>query len=121
LTEIENPGFSKEKIKELIRPILYGISGYVGGQILPAVFSNLTLGSVKLVPDVVGATTRQPLLWDRLLPNPTFSPGILYGLLWAVLPVVILFIALAVSRAWKFNWLQGWPWQPLPVPSLSSG
>ena len=56
---------------------------------------------------MVTSTTRQPLLWDRLFPNPTYAPGILYGLLWAALPLVILLVALIIKKAWKVNWLQG--------------
>ena len=107
LLAIEAPGFSKNKIKELVKPVVLSISGYFGGQILLPLVRNLSTATVKLLPDVVSSTTRQPLLWNRLFPNPTYPPGILYGLLWAVLPVVLLLIALAVQRAWKVNWLQG--------------
>lgn len=36
--------------------------------------------------------SRQPLLWDRLLPNETYTPGILLGLALAVLPLILLVI-----------------------------
>ena len=107
LLAIESPAFSKDKLKELVKPLVLGISGYFGGQILLPLVRNLSTSTVKLLPDVVSSTTRQPLLWNRLFPNPTYPPGILYGLLWAILPVVLLLIALAVQRAWKINWLQG--------------
>ncbi|REG11552.1 hypothetical protein [Pelolinea submarina] len=106
LLEIEAPGFSKDKIKELIKPVVLGISGYFGGQILLPLLRNLSTSTVKLLPDVVSSTTRQPLLWNRLYPNPTYPPGILYGIMWASLPLVILLIVLAAKRAWKVNWLQ---------------
>ena len=106
LLAIEAPGFSKEKVKQLVKPVVLGISGYLGGQILPPIIRNLSTSSVKLLPDVVSSTTRQPLLWNRLYPNPTYPPGILYGIMWASLPLVILLIVLAAKRAWKINWLQ---------------
>lgn len=107
LLAVESPDFSKDGLKKLVKPVVLGISGYFGGQILPSIIKNLSVSSVKLIPDVVGSATRQPLLWERLLPNPTFPPGILYGLLWAALPVVVVLTALLAARAWKINWIQG--------------
>ena len=107
LLAIDAPAFTKDKLKELVKPLVLGISGYIGGQILPPILRNLSTSTVKLLPDVVSSTTRQPLLWSRLFPNPTYPPGILYGLLWAALPVVLLLVALAVKRVWKVNLLQG--------------
>ncbi len=40
--------------------------------------------------NVVTMADRQPLIWSRLLPNPTFAPGILLGALLAVGPVFLL-------------------------------
>ena len=107
LLAAERPDFSKEGIKKLVKPIVLGLSGYVGGQILPPIIKNLSTSKVKLFPDVVTSTTRQPLLWDRLFPNSTYAPGILYGLLWAALPLIVLLVTLIIKRAWKVNWLQG--------------
>jgi hypothetical protein len=101
------PDFSKAGLKKLIRPIVLGLSGYVGGQILPFIINSLSNSGASLLPDVVRSTTRQPLLWNRLYPNPTYPPGILYGLLWASLPLIVLILALVIKRAWKINWLQG--------------
>ena len=107
LLEIKKPELSKDGWKQLIKPATLGVSGYVGGQILPPLIRNLSASTLKFLPDVVTSTTRQPLLWDRLFPNPTFGPGILYGLLWASLPLIVLLAALLIKRAWKVNWLQG--------------
>ncbi len=41
-------------------------------------------------PAMVGISVRQPLIWSRLWPNPTFAPGILLGILLAVGPVFLL-------------------------------
>ena len=107
LLAVKDPDFSKEGLKKLVKPVVLGLSGYLGGQILPPIIKNLNTSKVKIFPDVVTSTTRQPLLWDRLFPNPTYAPGILYGLLWAALPLVILLVALLIKKAWKVNWLQG--------------
>ena len=107
LLAVKDPDFSKESLKKLVKPITLGLSGYLGGQILPPIIKNLNTSKVKIFPDVVTSTTRQPLLWDRLFPNPTYAPGILYGLMWAALPIIILLVVLLIKRAWKINWLQG--------------
>lgn len=48
----------------------------------------------------------QPLLWQRLLPNPTFAPGILIALAFAAGPLIILMIWMAATKRWQLNWLQ---------------
>jgi hypothetical protein len=62
--------------------------------------------ALRLLPNPAASTTRQPLLWERLFPNPTFPPGILGGLAWATLPMVIWMAVLLISRKWSVNWLQ---------------
>ena len=47
--------------------------------------------------------TSQPLLWQRLLPNPTFGPGILLALFTAAGPLIILCLYLYKTGAWKLN------------------
>jgi hypothetical protein len=51
--------------------------------------------------------TRQPLLWERLLPNATYPLGILLGILLVTLPLVILLIYLVRTRRWQLDWLRG--------------
>lgn len=51
--------------------------------------------------------SRQPLLWERLLPNPTYRPGIVIALLLAIVPLIILLNYLIWTRRWKINWFQG--------------
>ena len=47
--------------------------------------------------------SNQPLLWERLLPNPTYGLGILLGLILAVGPLLLLLFILSKSKAWKLN------------------
>lgn len=54
--------------------------------------------------------TRQPLLWDRLWPNETYSMGIVFGLLLAIVPLLILLFGLAWKANWRFSW-----WQNLAI------
>jgi len=115
-----NPGFSKGQWKRLVRPVSLGLAGYFGGQFMPQLVAwvqgNPASAAVALVIDPSRGLTRQPLLWDRLFPNSTYTPGILLGTLWATLPVVIVLIWLALKGGWKVNL-----WQALGmvVPSLA--
>ncbi|MDO9546678.1 MAG: hypothetical protein Q7J07_08015 [Pelolinea sp.] len=105
---ISGPSFKKKNLRQLVKPIILGIAGYLGGQLLPSVIRAFTNQlQVKFLPNPVASTTRQPLLWDRLFPNPTYPPGIILGLVWAAMPVVIFLIILVIKKSWKINWLQG--------------
>jgi hypothetical protein len=56
------------------------------------------------VGELVG---RQPLLWERLLPNPTNPLGIVFSLLLAVGPLTALILVLAKRSHWRLNiWQQ---------------
>jgi hypothetical protein len=59
-----------------------------------------------LIIDPTSAVVRQPLLWDRMLPNSTYTAGILLGTLWAGLPLVVLLVWLYWKRIWRPNTLQ---------------
>lgn len=48
----------------------------------------------------------QPLLWYRLFPNSTYTPGILLGTFIASGPAFILVTGLAVTRKWKMDFIQ---------------
>jgi len=47
--------------------------------------------------------TDQPLLWDRLWPNPTNELGIVLELILAAAPIIILLIFLIYTKRWKLN------------------
>ena len=53
-----------------------------------------------------GVLYSQPLLWYRLLPNATYTEGIILGLVIAIIPLLVLMIWLYASRRWPLNWLQ---------------
>lgn len=107
LLNLSDPTLKKRGWPDLTKPVLFGISGYLGGQILPSVIRALNSNAaLRLLPNPMASTSRQPLLWERLLPNPTFPPGILGGLAWAALPVVLLLAAVLISKVWPLNWLQ---------------
>ncbi len=107
LLSIQNPSLQKDHIRDLGKPIALGLAGYFGGQLLPSIIRFINRGAaLVLLPNPTSSTTRQPLLWDRLWPNPTYPPGIILGLVWAVLPTLLFIIALIIKKHWKTNWMQ---------------
>ncbi len=107
LLAIKDPSLDLKGLKNLIRPIALGMAGYLGGQLVPSLIkSSNTSSKIALLPDVVTSTSRQPMLWDRLFPNPTFPPGILWALVWVALPVLALLVVTNLQKKWHTNWLQ---------------
>jgi hypothetical protein len=70
------------------------------------------LVSVNGISTVLG---RQALLWERLLPNPTYGVGILLGLALAILPLIVLLLSLA--RGGRDS-VPFWPLHPLQALAL---
>jgi zinc transporter ZupT len=93
------------------RTIIFGCSGLLGGYLIPEILQRMRMGSgdLNVVPtsfDVEGVTQivgRQPLLWERLWPSETYPLGIVYGLLLAAGPLIVLLIYTIASRRWKLD------------------
>ncbi len=60
-----------------------------------------------------GLSLKQPLLWNRLWPNPTFAPGIVLGVIIAVGPVVLLWWVWRRERAWALQ-----PWAQMAIGAI---
>jgi hypothetical protein len=106
-----------------IRAVTLGTSGVFGGYLLPKLLPllNQSINSMSDVSEQIASSginseviaqqvSSQPLLWYRLLPNPTYGTGILLGLLIAVLPVLIVLVWLAAARKWQLS-----TWQKLAI------
>lgn len=107
LLDLIQPTLKRADWPRLSKPIILGIAGYLGGQLLPSIIRMLNKGdSIQLLPNPTVSTTRQPLLWERLYPNPTFPPGILGALAWVTLPLIIWLVVVIVWKKWPINWLQ---------------
>ncbi|MDH5506395.1 MAG: hypothetical protein OEZ02_04175 [Anaerolineae bacterium] len=112
LLQVELPSFDRQKWPQLSRPIVLGLAGYLGGQILPSLVRIIINGrwSIGRVTYLINPgktqTFDQALLWERLLPNDTFLPGVLLGLLWAVGPLFIVLFWLHRRGSWSINRLQ---------------
>jgi len=109
LLDAPSPTINKEGFRKLLKPAVLGIAGYFGGQVLRGItrlLSSPSASGITLLPDVARVTSRQPLLWQRLWPNPTFAPGIVLALLWAILPLIVFLIYIIARKFWKLNGLQ---------------
>lgn len=88
------------------RSIAMGIAGLFGGALLPKII-GLILGQPQGISvSTVTSATSQPLLWYRLLPNATYDKGVIFGMLIATLPLIILLAYLLISRRWVLQPLQ---------------
>jgi hypothetical protein len=76
--------------------------------VLPGTFAAWGGLILKLlgIDKSVSFVLSQPLLWYRLLPNPTNSLGIIISLLLAGLFLVIILLWLAIRRRWVLNFWQ---------------
>ena len=112
LLQMKNPQFKEGRWKELIRPVVLGLSGLIGGlglsKVIPVKDVNIANfeGGGGLSFSSITHAFDQSLLWYRLFPNRTFKPGILLALLVAVVFVYALLIVLYVQKKWRPNWLQ---------------
>ena len=80
----------KSVARYLTKPVLWGVIGFAVS-ILPGL----------LIPEMQMGTTsgfNSALLWYRLLPNPTYSPGILFAIMLASFPLLWVCFALARGR-----------------------
>jgi hypothetical protein len=78
--------------------VLIGLAGFLPGLLVN--WKNL------FGPADVALATSQPLLWYRMWPNPTYPPGILWGIVLATGAVVALLLGLVFTRRWRLTPLQ---------------
>lgn len=91
-----------------LRVIGSGLAGLFGGIILPMLFPLANNGSTQdfqgaVVGSAASTLKTQELIWSRLWPNETFTPGIVLGIVLAVLPLVLILIMLARQSKIKLN------------------
>lgn len=92
------------RIDRLWRASLFALAGVLGGYLAPTAAAWLTQGPGPAgVADVGGALTRQPLLWYRLLPNPTYGPGVVLALVLVAGPVLAVLAWLLRKRVWSLD------------------
>ena len=87
------------------------------GSLLKRIQPTFILAALGLLPGLIAGYNglpissssfayHQPLLWYRLLPNPTFPLGVLFATILVSGPAVCLLIWWVLSRQWQLDWLQ---------------
>jgi hypothetical protein len=101
---LETPGRGIFWLKYLKFPIIWCLTGG-----LSAIVSNrlYTFISGNEVEQFASSFTSY-MIWSRLLPNTTFTPGILLGILIVVLPTFILAVVAILRNGWRhyFHWVR---------------
>ena len=112
LAYIQDPRLTRKDVPRLIRPLVLGIAGFIGGQfmaeyVIALSSPELSQPGVSFLGDFFAHNAfNQALLWYRLLPNSTFAPGILLALLYATLPLVVWLRISHRHGGWRLNRLQ---------------
>ncbi|MBC8508593.1 MAG: hypothetical protein ISR58_03355 [Anaerolineales bacterium] len=136
----QTPSGERIRWQTWLRAVLYGAAGFLGGVGIQRGWTRISRqlglgseiqGSAPITaptpaPEIVFTDTSdaveavssgsstflsdQPLLWERLWPNPTNSLGIVFELLLVAVPLIILIIYLVKTKRWKLNL-----WQNLAV------
>ena len=117
----DTPAEGKKATKQMwVSAALVVLTGLVGGiAIQPLLESRQLMAAAPVLQetqpgsDVISPSgllqvlTRQALIWERLLPNSTYPPGIVFGLVLVSAPLVIFLIYLVWTRRWGLDWLRG--------------
>ncbi len=72
----------------------------------PVVAATVGNSNPTFLDSIIRVIKVQPLLWYRLLPNSTYGNGILFALLLAITPLLIILIYLSVKKLWLLSRLQ---------------
>jgi hypothetical protein len=92
------PGRERSQAERIKNGIVVGLVGVFGG-----LASQWIMAEAFPRPDPIFSTSlSQPLLWYRMLPNPTFPLGIVPALVLAVVPALVLLVWAA--RGWHVPW-----------------
>ena len=106
--------FCSEKEKNLsfnidwLKVLTSGLAGLVGGFLLPMLLPLTNNGATQEIQQAIISTVQttlqtQSLIWSRLLPNQTFPPGIAFGLLLVILPLILILIIFVKQSHIKLN------------------
>jgi len=101
--KIKGPIFRKNNLNNLLWVFFISAISLISGQINriinmgTTVFTN-NVQNIIQIPSVL----QQPFIIERLFPNSTFTLGILFGILFAVLPLLLLIFFLS-KQEFKYN------------------
>jgi hypothetical protein len=81
---------------------------FIGSSIIVMIGLVIYVVQTDLLFGLSGGVFRQDFLFDRLLPNPTYAIGVLFGIILTSIPVGWLIIEIVKQRYWGINRLQKW-------------
>jgi hypothetical protein len=104
LYTLEKPFNEKNNLWNYLRsPLLFGIIG-IGASFISQAAYILISGNQE--PGLFATSFTSDLLWYRLLPSPTYPPGILTGLLLLIAPLIILLAINYRTVIARLHWLR---------------
>lgn len=98
----------KSTLRSAYRAAALGLMGVLGGQYGAPLLLLLSQQTLNVSPSIklsaaLQYTQTQPLLWERLLPNATYSAGILLGICLAAAPLAFVLICFAARKIWTLR------------------
>ena len=115
---VKNYDRSSNLFSNLKKSALFFISGIFGGIVLPNILNNvfniyLNFTNVVDTDVMTKSITQHPLLWDRLIKNPTFGQGVIANIVVATIPIIVIILLPLITKKWALH-----AWQKLAVVSI---
>jgi hypothetical protein len=99
---LETPLNGKTWWRYWLWPAVWVAVGFLAAYATSELYIVLSLNP----PEVFGSSLSSPLLWYRLWPNSTYSPGILLGLAWAIFPVAAILLSGFIPQVKAWHWMR---------------
>ncbi|MHB8135370.1 MAG: hypothetical protein ACYDH1_14250 [Anaerolineaceae bacterium] len=97
---LEEPVINRNWILYLKKPAIWAVSGFVTAYISNRIYALLSGNDVSQF----SSSFSSYMIWSRLLPNSTYTPGIVLAFLLVSLPSVILAWITIRHNGWKYYW-----------------
>ncbi|PKN87841.1 MAG: hypothetical protein CVU46_02990 [Chloroflexi bacterium HGW-Chloroflexi-8] len=97
---LEEPVLNRNWIIYLKKPAIWAVSGFVTAYLSNRIYALLSGNDVSQF----SSSFSSYMIWSRLLPNSTYTPGIILAFLLVSLPSVILAWITIRHNGWKYYW-----------------
>ncbi len=101
---LETPGRGTQWLKYLKYPIIWCVTGGLSAILSNRLYAYISGNEVEQF----SSSFTSYMIWSRLLPNTTYPPGILLGLLIVVLPTFLLATVTVFKNGWRhyYHWIR---------------
>ena len=101
---LENPGKGAFWLKYLKIPFVWCVVGGISAIVSNRIYAFLSGNEVEQF----ASSFTSYMIWSRLLPNTTYKPGIILGLLVVILPTLILAMITVIRNGWRnyYHWIR---------------